>query len=46
MIKRDKLAYEVINILDKDGFTPFLAFLKKFIEIYDTMFSQEREWVR
>lgn len=47
MINKEKLQHEVINVLDKDGFTPFLAFLKHFAESfpkYDIIMRKELEY--
>jgi maltose-binding protein MalE len=37
LIKNDPPSKETLNILDEDGFTPFLAYIKSFTTMHDQM---------
>jgi len=37
LIKKEKITREVANVLNKDGFTPFLAYIKHFTDSVDML---------
>lgn len=37
MMEKENLSAEVTNVLNKDGFTPFLAYIKHFTDQVDTL---------